>query len=62
MLVIKCNLTISTGEGGNQPVIAYADLNDYDISNATVIEGDTYAVSIYSNESIIVTGEVSYEQ
>lgn len=62
MLVIKGNLIISTGGRCNQPVIAYADLNDYDISNATVIEGDTYAVSIYSNESIIVTGEVSYEQ
>lgn len=64
MIVIKGNLImrqaqnrISSETSSEQKnIVAFADLSTYDISNATIFEGDITVSEVY--DDILVTGEV----
>ena len=69
MIVIKGNLTItrqaqisnsSETSSDKNNIVAYADLNTFDITNATVIVGDTI-IDKLDDIKILVTGEVVKE-
>lgn len=65
MIVIKGNLILtpppSLSSEGNEisckNIVAYADLDQYDIAEATILVGDITLSQIDSNQTIIVTGE-----
>lgn len=71
MIVIKGNLIIkqvrnsnnseTSSEQKNKDIIAFADLDQVDISNAMIITGDVECNYSYLNDSVIVTGFVSEE-
>ena len=66
MIVIKGNLILrqaqnriySETSSEQMEVVAYATLEDKDISKATVIVGDTILETV--NDTVLVTGEVTY--
>lgn len=69
MIVIKGNLTItrqaqisnsSETSSDKNNIVAYADLNAFDITNATIIVGDVI-VDRLDDIKILVTGEVVKE-
>ena len=41
-------------------IVAYADLNAYDISNATILYGNVYLDAINIQDIVLVTKEVVY--
>lgn len=60
MIVIKGNLTIERDklrEELTTEIVAYANLNEYDITDATILVGDIIAEKLHG--LVLVTGEVA---
>lgn len=69
MIVIKGNLitkqvrisTLSETSSDKIDIVAYADLSQYNIDNATIFEGDVVVSSLVVCDTILVTGNVVEE-
>jgi hypothetical protein len=69
MIIIKGNLTIERDKSQNRfssetsseelttEIVAYANLNEYDITDATILVGDITAEKLHG--LVLVTGEVA---
>ena len=44
--------------GGNDSIVAYASVSEYDTSQAVVMEGDVDIDRLYVSGTVIVTGDV----
>lgn len=69
MIVIKGNLTItrqaqisnsSETSSDKNNIVAYANLSDYDIKDATIFTGDIHVEQLNGSQ-VLVTGEVIQE-
>lgn len=65
MIVIKGNLILrqarnnSSETSSDKEIVAFANLDAYDITDATILIGDIESTCL--NDTVLVTGEVCYE-
>lgn len=58
-MLIRGNLKCKNiAGGGKQGLVIFANENEYDISEAVVIEGDVYTDSIVCDGLTLITGDV----